>query len=631
MNGIVGLLERRGRALKRGALDSMMDVLALRPHDGLRRERMGCVALGAAWREVSSGDTRCATPALSTDGRIAVVMDGRFYYRHELDRALWGDRVALEGDAGRRPCGDAARVMQAWRSGHRDGVRHLQGEYAFALWDEGDHTLFLARDPLGKRPLYYAVGATHIAFASEIAAVLAAQVVPRAPDEEAVAIRLCGGVTRNDDTLYRGVLRLRPGHALMVRDGTVRVWRWYEYPFGRRVRFARDQDYAARFLDVFEAAVRERSDTIGPLAVDISGGLDSSSVAAVSAGLHYRGLLQTPEVRAYTMMFPGWRCDERSYARDVALWRGLSHTEALPFGQHWARVVAQVRRYGDLPDLPNGAMSLTLRRRMLADGARVELGGVGSDEWLSGTSFALGDALRAGRWREAMRLARRDAGSVGDVLSRLARRGMWPHVPYGARLWRYDLRSRRRGAHASWISDAFAARVGLHALMGKPLARLPEASLAQSAIVTTAEAGWTTYAYEMEARAAGELGMEKRSPFTDQRLVELALAVPHEQLAGSGKWMLRQAMRGFLPTSVRTRRIKASFEQVYAEPVADLARHLDGTPWEMVRRGWVEQGSVNMCLARAKELHWRSIPEDMHDVHDVWSLLAMEVWAREAF
>ena len=146
-----------------------------------------------------------------------------------------------------------------------------------------------------------------------------------------------------------------------------------------------------------------------------------------------------------------------------------------------------------------------------------------------------------------------------------------------------------------------------------------------------AEAGWTTYSYEMEARAAGELGLERRSPFTDQRVVELSLAVPHEQLVGdgSGKWMFRQAMRGFLPTGVRLRRTKAEFEQVYAAPVADLAQYLEREPWEMVRRGWVDPETVEACLVRAKGLCWSTIHREEYDVHDMWSLLAMELWARE--
>ena len=111
MNGIVGLLERRGRTLERDALAPMMAALSRRPHEGLQQSHLGCVALGAAWIEVASGDGRCATPASSANGRLTVVVDGRLYYHDELDRTLWGE--AGGANAATSPCGDAARIMGA--------------------------------------------------------------------------------------------------------------------------------------------------------------------------------------------------------------------------------------------------------------------------------------------------------------------------------------------------------------------------------------------------------------------------------------------------------------------------------------------------------------------------------------
>ncbi|MFN7133724.1 MAG: asparagine synthase (glutamine-hydrolyzing), partial [Myxococcales bacterium] len=338
-------------------------------------------------------------PMASASGRYQIVFNGEIFNFDELRRQLEGLGHRF------RSSGDTEVILQAFEEWGADCVLHLRGMYAFAVFDTQTGRLFLARDRLGVKPLYYAPVPGGVAFASEVRALLAAGEARRRTSMRAVTGYFALGSIPDPLTIIDGVHSLLPGCALEVRDGSVQTHRYWEIPWsseGERWTF---EDAAAAVRAELRDAVRIRLVSDVPLGIFLSGGIDSSALVALAAEVSHRPL------HTFTVTLEDANLDEARYAADVATRFGCDHHV-----MHLSadRAAAEIDKAVAALDQPSsdGVNTYFVAKAAKEAGVTVALSGLGGDELFAGyPSFRY-----IGRLNAALDVARPALGLLPEGL-----------------------------------------------------------------------------------------------------------------------------------------------------------------------------------------------------------------------
>ncbi|MGI8995951.1 MAG: asparagine synthase (glutamine-hydrolyzing), partial [Pyrinomonadaceae bacterium] len=316
MCGINGIAfsSRAGRRVDAGVLTRMRDVITHRGPDDEGLFIDGAVGLGH--RRLSIVDVAAGhQPMTNEDGTLHIVYNGEIYNHADY-------RAGLEarGHRYRTHC-DTETILHLYEEEGARAVEQLRGMFAFAIWDQNKRELFIARDRLGVKPLYYVhTNDGSLFFASEIKALWEARALKPELNFNALPDYLANHATSGEETLFGGVKRLLPGHTLRWRDGEVRIEKYWDVSFagesngsaasngGKR----RDEDYVAEWSDLFRTSVRLRLMADVPLGMFLSGGIDSSAIAAVMSGM-----VDEP-IKTFSVAFKEREANELEYARIVA-------------------------------------------------------------------------------------------------------------------------------------------------------------------------------------------------------------------------------------------------------------------------------------------------------------------------
>jgi asparagine synthase (glutamine-hydrolysing) len=490
----------------------------------------GAVGLGHA-RLRPSPDAPAECQPLSLDGAVWIAADARIDDRGSLVRKL-----RAHGREGLEDATDAALVLHAYAVWGDACLRHLLGDFAFAIWDGPRRRLFCARDHFGVKPFFYAERPDGVVFGTSLDAVRRHPDVASTLDEAAIRDFLrAGGSEDPAATCFAGVRRLPAAHTLSGERG-VRPARYWTLPLGGEVRYRRGRDYVERFTELLEQAVTDRL-RCRDVGVLMSGGLDSTTVAATARRCLARGGVPF-SLRAYTTACRELVADpEPRYARLAAA--------ALSMPMH-VRLVDDYRLFErwDKPELrlpePEPDPLLALHVDQLTDASlngRVLLTGFGGDLVMRlPVSYAV-DLLRRGR---LARLALETARYVAA-----ARR--WPPISIRRHARRWLGRDRREPEHApAWLA-------------GEVVERAPAADRAPRAVHPVRPHAYALLtapdlSANFETYDPGVTGVpvEVRHPFFDLRLVEYLLAIPPMPWCFD-KTIVRCAMRGVLPEAVRRR------------------------------------------------------------------------------
>lgn len=514
--------------------------------------------------------------------------------------------------------GDSETLLAALGARGEEALAQLNGMFAFAFWNKKERSLLLVRDRLGVKPLYYAQTEKYLVFASELQAVLASGLVPYELDPQAVSDYLGLRYVPAPLTAVRGVFKLAPGHLLTLRKGRVETRAWWRLPVaGMEARAPKDAQ--ARFEQLFADAVDKRLLADVPVGVFLSGGLDSSAVAAVVAARR--------PVRSFSVAFEsGGFYDERFYAREVAKRLGTEHAELVVTAAQFRDALPGVLGRLDEPITDLAALPLHFLAARAREDVKVVLSGEGSDEVLGGYNFnRIAFKLRAlAAFQRIPRGLRDGVRSVAGarLRERLTQLG-WPVDRYPA----------LTGMHITRIFDD-AGRAAVLGDWGRgvaPARRHVDAAYAAVAhadpinqILAVYAGSWLAEDLLMKAdKMTMAHGLELRVPFLDYRLVEFLFSLPGESKvdgpATTGtKRMLRRAMRGKLPRSVLTRD-KRGFPVPLAEWVRTQPRWFEevlGTRAGI--GGLVDREAVTALLkrSRAGEHLWQPI----------WNLTALWMW-----
>ncbi len=621
MCGIAGILNT-GPKPGKPDLDAMMARLGHRGPDETGSAIAGSCLLGHTRLSIIDLETG-RQPLTDEDGNVLLVCNGEIYNFREL-------RDDLEARGHRfRTSSDNEVIVHLYEEHGPDCVEHLDGMFAFALWDEPAGRLLLARDRTGEKPLVYYHGSGFFAFASELNALLAIDAVPRLLDVEALHHYLSYLAVPFPRTIYEGVRKLPPAHRLVIENGAARLERYWR--IAAEPEDCRLDDAADRVRAAVEEAVRSRLVADVPLGAFLSGGIDSSIIV----GLMSKHEIE--QVRTFSIGFGDPDYDELRYARIVAEHFGTSHTEFQVTPDAVAVLPLLARHYGEPFADPSAIPTYYLARETAAH-VKVALTGDGADEAFGGyprhiaaracgqvdrvtPSLAkliglLGSVLPKGKDRKSsLRRARLLLGAMH--LSPAKRHAAW--LAYASEADKQNLYTPAY-AEATMdcdASDAFIDAYAACAALRDPAAAamfadlamyLPNDPLVKMDIATMAS------------------GLEARAPLLDHRVVEAAFRIPsrHKLYGGRGKFVLRYAFRDLLPDVIYSRG-----KMGFGVPIArwlreDLAPFAEQTLLrsETVLNRVFSTPSVEQLLTEH-----RSGKADR--AYTIWTLLCFELWARE--
>jgi asparagine synthase (glutamine-hydrolysing) len=430
---------------------------------------------------------------------------------------------------------NAASVLALYHRLGPDCVHQLSGDFAFAIWDAEARELFCARDPFGVKPLYYAQQGGRLAVSSSLDAVRENNDL----DDEAIRDFLLFSVVLDPArTAFAGVRTLPGGHALRAREGRVEVLPWFTLPVEEPLRFRDRRDVVAQFNALLTQAVADRIES-DRVAVSMSGGLDSTSIATVAAEV-LRERHGTAEMLAQTIVFdPLVPDDEERFAVAVAKKLGIAH-HVIRAADHplFAKWDLPGYRKSEPSSDPFSAITTDQFRRAAAY-APVLLSGQGGDAVFYASHPYFYDLLRHGRVLRA----------AGDALSFMARSRRLPPLCLRSSHRRARGIPPKRPPLPAWVHP----QPGLRERWDEYWNDLPQIHPTRpQAYGLLTGPGWQRLNEYTDAEAMGA-AVSYRSPFLDLRLVRFLLRLPPMPWFGE-KELLREAMRGRLPERVRRRR-----------------------------------------------------------------------------
>ena len=579
MTGICGLAVRPGGLAEGVAamLDALADYGA-----AARRRRLDFVVLGAV---ASEG----AAP-LAEAGGLCIAADARLDDPAQLHEALGLD--PRDGEIA-----DAALILHAYLRWGPACVERLYGDFAFVVWDAPRRRLFCARDALGARPFYYALDARRFAFATALESVLAAPGVGAELDELRVSAHLASPWRSfRRRTFFREALRLAPGHSLTVEAGRlrpVRQRRWWRPENLPTARGGTAEEHGEELLGEIDRAVRVRLGG-GPVGVELSGGLDSSTVAVLAAReLRRRGLAPPP---AFTGLPPPPKPMPPEYVEGYGRVRLVAEQEGLRLFHHRLAPGDMLRQLSEDWCLPSAGVGYPAPLAA-GEGVRVLLSGVGGDECVSNTGaghdFSL---LLGGRWPSLLAHLRMQGRRPSREIPKMLAGLLHPKLGPGSRFWRLLREGRlwsageRSYLRNRWLIDPQFAR------RAPPMASVaPRPLSVRRRQLHRLRLGHLSERMEGEIARGARCGLEFRYPLLDRRLVEFALGRPPEAFCGPPtRLLMRVAVSGLLPKEVcwsedkSDPAVQESQDEAFALEMPALRRAVLAPEAPLTRAGYVD-------------------------------------------
>jgi asparagine synthase (glutamine-hydrolysing) len=577
MSGFAGIIDRSGNPVDHASLEKMKK----------QCDRHGRDASGIA-KHASFGfaHSLLASTPQSTHEKQPLCRDGELWIVGDVRVDAREDLVAELTKAGQRAhdgLPDIDLVLHAYVAWGENCVHRLLGDFAFAIWNEPTQTLFCARDHFGVKPLYYAQDKSFFLFSNDLDAVRSHPCVSDELNDDAICDYFTFGYNLNERTTSFGqVLRLPPGHLLVMKPGGGPKLRKYrEIDVSTRLRYSDTRDYADHFLDLFSKAVgdRLRSDKV---CFELSGGLDSTSVAAMAAGLnteneHFSGLGISTDGSSRSS-----EDREAAYARLVAdQWR-LQHV-TIEAGR-----AEDLYRYCDTAQpyaWPFAATTKTFARKARAHG-KVLLGGQFGDVLMQGSGSRLRDEFRERsladfakeRFRAVFQKRSLRALGIRTLAGRHRPNIPLPPIPE----WiRQDALKRSR-SEKRW-KELFYAR-----------SRFPRTCQAERAFDELRMPFWShlfeSYYHDLLC------GIDCRHPFLDLRLVEFAFSVPASVKVN--KQLIRVAMAQTLPEPVASRDKTPVAQDIVQAALSDPAAYEEHKRELTVSKAWIRDHAYRAALER---------------------------------
>lgn len=624
MCGICGKIDFTGKAVDGGLIRSMAAALAHRGPDdegvyldrnaGLGHRRLSIIDLSPAGHQ----------PMTNEDGTIWIVLNGEIYNFPELR-----DELLRKGHVFRSHS-DTEAVIHLYEEEGVECVRRLRGMFAFAIWDARSESLFLARDRVGKKPLFYRHDGKAFHFGSEIKAILRDPSVRRAPDHAAIHHYLTYQDVPSPWTAFQDIKKLPPAHSLTVKNGRIEIRRYWKLSYLPKIASG-EEDLKREVVERLREAVRIRLMSDVPLGAFLSGGVDSSATVALMAGV-----MQKP-VKTFSIGFKEEAYNELRYARMVAERYGTDHAEFIVEPDAVEILPKLVWHYNE-PFADSSAVPTYYVSKLAREHVTVILNGDGGDENFAGygryTAVLFASTMRrffpASVVRAALPLITKlpHRGDPNGFIWRLIRfcqeYARTPEMRNASFLSHFspemkktlytdDFRRLTGGRDsfdlvAGHYREAEADTVLDRLLYADVMMYLPDDLLVKVDIASMANS------------------LEARSPFLDHEFMEFAARIPSSlKLNGrTTKHILKEALRGMLPPEVLFRE-KMGFgvpiDHWFRNDLREMAYDtlLGQTA---AGRGYFRTDAVKNILDEHVSGAWNW-------QYHIWNLLMLELWHRQ--
>jgi asparagine synthase (glutamine-hydrolysing) len=632
MCGIAGILEfEPGARADATALREMCHIMAHRGPDDDGFYTDGCAGIGM--RRLSIVDLKTGhQPISNEDGTLWIVFNGEIYNHRALREQL------IERGHQYRTNSDTETIVHLFEEYGEACVEHLRGMFAFAIWNRNTKTLFIARDRLGIKPLCYSLTPQRLLFGSEIKVLFAHGTLRPEFNQAALPEYLAFGYLSAEDTFYSGIRKLPPGHTMTIGPDAKPEIRQYWDLDASQSHESRDENYYVRsYRELLEGAVESHLMSDVPLGVFLSGGVDSSAVAALMTKI------RREPIETFSVGYGEQSYSELPFARTVASHIRSKHHEVVVSEEDFFGALPHLIWHEDEPLVWPSSVSLYFVARLARERVVVVLTGEGADETLAGYTryaFTLKNAAMDRAYRSLMpgplRRALRKSVATSSLLGATLRRKL-EHTFVGKDGAAWD---------SFYFDNFFSAFSGDEqaGLLTNEFARQFPPSTAYKNVLaywdrsaTQAGGGMLqrllytdikTYLVELlmkQDNMSMAASIESRVPFLDHVLAEFATRIPREvQLQGlSGKKILKKAMEDLLPHEILYRQ-KLGFPTPWsgwlAGPRLETIRALLLEP-RSLRRGFFRREAIEKLFDDHRANH-----RDNYD--RIWRLLNLELWHR---
>lgn len=627
INGIA-LSSRSSRSFDPGLLERMRDVIRHRGPDDEGIFIDGRIGLGI--RRLSIVDLAAGhQPMTNEDSSLHITYNGEIY-NHADFRSL----LEAKGHIYKTHC-DTETILHLYEEHGESCVDHLRGMFAFAIWDQNKRELFIARDRLGVKPLYYVhTDDGSLYFGSEIKTLLVAGAVRPEINFAALPDYLANHGTSAEETLFHNVKRLLPGHTLTWRDGHLHIRKYWDvhYTSEEENGSRTDEEYIEEWTDLFRQSVRLRLMADVPLGMFLSGGIDSASIAAMMSGM------VSEPIKTFSVAFNEREANELEYARMVAARYNTDHHEVVVTPEQFFQTLPRLIWHEDEPLAHPSSVALYFVSKLASEHVKVVLTGEGSDEMLAGYeryyktlyNLALGPAYH--RWlgaapRRAIRERIEALPADSRVRHKLTRTFLC--LPPDIESLYFDnfaVFSRRQ--QQELLTSETKARAGsLDPYVD--MRRYFETADAHSLLDRMLYTDMKTYLHELlmkQDQMSMAASVESRVPFLDHRLVEFTARLPERLKLRRGwttKYILRRSMKNMLPEAI-LKRSKMGFPVPVGKwfregfrPVVDEYVLSDRT----LARGLFNPDYVRRLAAEHQA--------GANHSERLWALVNFEIWLRQ--
>ena len=628
MCGIAGIFEfGEDVHVDSGVLRRMCDVMAHRGPDDDGFFIQGRIGLGM--RRLSIVDLATGhQPISNEDGSVWIVFNGEIYNHRELR-----ERLRSLGHH-YRTHSDTETIVHLYEEYGKDCVQHLRGMFAFAIWDTERKFLFIARDRLGIKPLYYQHTPGRFLFGSEIKVLLAYPTVRAELNRGVVPEFLSFGYLSGEDTFYTNVKKLMPGHTLVVDEhGTLRVEQYWDLQATPRDKTHDERYYVEHYRELLEEAVRSHLMSDVPLGVFLSGGLDSSAVAALMTKI------RREPVETFSVGYAEQTYSELPYARTVAQHLNSRHHEVIVSREDFFSALPNLIWHEDEPIVWPSSVSLFFVAQLAREKVKVVLTGEGSDETLAGYSryaytlknLAFDRLYRILVPRGIRRHLRESVATAGWINASARRKLSHTFLGRDGESWAsfyFDnffsafTQNDQRDLLTDKFNGEMAAASGDYNVMA--CWEKSSGDILERLLYTDIK----TYLVELlmkQDNMSMAASIESRVPFLDHVLVEWATRVPAsvQIRGGTGKQILKKAVEDLLPHPIIYRQ-KLGFPTPWSGWLA-------GSQLDAIERLLLEPRTMSRGFFKrsAIETLFREHRAQYCDHYDrIWRLLNLELWHR---
>ncbi|MGI8641759.1 MAG: asparagine synthase (glutamine-hydrolyzing) [Pyrinomonadaceae bacterium] len=623
MCGIAGFITRENNVpkLERGILlDKMCKIITHRGPDEQGATVEGRAALGM--RRLSIIDLKSGQqPIYTEDGNLIIVFNGEIYNYRELKKELesLGHRFKTNSDT--------ETIIHAFEEFGTDCLEKLRGMFAFAIWNKKDESLFIARDRVGKKPLFYALTEKgNFVFGSELKVLLTHGEIEKQIDYSALDAYLTFGYVPEEFCIFKNVKKLTPAHFLIFKDGKITTEKYWDFKYEKITKVKSEAEYVETLRELIKESVTVRLISEVPLGAFLSGGVDSSTIVGMMSQI-----LDKP-VKTFSIGFNEDSFDELKYARIAAKHFNTEHHEFI-VTPDLVETIDELVWHFDEPFSDPSALPTFMVSKMARDFVTVVLSGDGGDELFAGYTRYVTDKKRSG------------LGKLPRFLRKNLLRPVSENLPHGFigknYLYNTSLDSLNRyidsishfnslRKNALYSNDFLANLNGDIGSGEKVFCGIAESVVTGNRLDNLLYLDSKTYLpgdiLTKVDRMSMAASLEARVPLLDHKLIDFVMQIPTElKLKGiETKYIFRKAVRGLVPNEILDRP-----KQGFGVPIGEwinlqLRDRIHETLKEKrtLERGYFDVEYIEMLLdEHSKQRRDHS--------YSLWILFMLELWHRE--